>query len=286
MDPLSLRPSIPVDSSTLHHVSDLLGVIEGLEGHPTGVLKLLPFGRIYLEQGRVCWVMVPGQQQRLGELLRYQRNPPIDSSLLLKIVKDCQEQNTPLGEALLRSGEISEEGLRAALLSHSAESIARISNSHWKVEGFYAQDEAKYDARFVFSTVELMTHLGAGKHLTLAAVAKKSLTNALVGGGSGVAFIRRASVNHPILIAVAGSFSATVLQTCELCSWTSSLFDLARTVDLDVYAASGSWRGSQAVVTWQQEEVSYTALFTSRAAAAVGLASITRKHTSKQENRS
>ena len=215
MDPLSLRPSIPVDSSTLHHVSDLLAVIENLDGRPTGVLKLAPFGQIYLEQGKVCWVMYPGQQQRLGQLLRYQRSPPIDPSSLLKIVRDCQETNTPIGEALLASGEISEAGLRAALLSHSAESMARIANSRWRVEGFDAAGETKYEARFLFSTVELMTHLGAGKHLTLSAMAKKALHDALVGGGSGLAFIRQASVNHPILIAVAGSFSASVIQACE-----------------------------------------------------------------------
>lgn len=286
MDPLSLRPSIPVDSSTLHHVSDLLAVIEGLDGRPTGVLKLAPFGQIYLEQGKICWVMYPGQQQRLGQLLRYQRNPPIDSSLLVKIVRECQETNTPIGEALLASGEISADGLRAALLSHSAESVARIANSHWKVEGFDAHGETKYEARFLFSTVELMTHLGAGKHLTLSAVAKKSLNDALVGGGSGLAFIRQASVNHPILIAVAGAFTASVVQACELCTWTSSLFDLARTVDPQVYAALGSWRGNQAVVTWQQSDVSYTALFTSRAAAALALSSITRQNSSKTERKS
>ena len=282
MDPLSLRPSIPVDSSTLHHVSDLLAVIEDLEGNPTGVLNLAPFGQIYLEKGRICWVMYPGQQQRLGQLLRYQRNPPIDPALLTQIVKECQESNTPLGEALLESGEISEEGLRAALLSHSAESMARIANSPWKVEGF--DSDTKYEARFLFTTVDLMTHLGAAKHLTLSAVAKKNLAAALVGGGSGLAFIRQVSVNHPILIAVSGSFSASVSQACELCSWTSSLFDLSRTVDPDVHAASGSWRGNQAVVTWQQGEVSYTALFTSRAASALALSSITRHSVSKKES--
>lgn len=284
MDPLSLRPSIPVDSSTLHHVSDLLTVIEDLDASKTGVLKLRPFGQIYLEKGKICWVMYPGQQHRLGQLLRYQRNPPIDSAFLLQLVKECQEQGTPLGEALLSSGEISEEGLRAALLSHSAESMARIANSPWKVECFDAPPGVKYDARFLFTTVDLMSHLGAAKHLTLSAVAKRSLGKALKAGGSGLAFIRQANVNHPILLAVAGDFSATVAQACELCSWTSSLFDLARTVDRSIYAASGSWRGNQAVVTWQSGEVSYTGLFPNRASASLALSTITQHRSPSQEN--
>lgn len=256
-------------------MANLLGVIEDLDGAKTGVLRLRPFGRIYIEAGRVCWAVYPGQQHRLRQLLRHQRNPPIAPEVFEQIVRECQHTNAPFGEALVASGKITEDGLRAALLSHSTESLARIAVSQWQVERFEETVGRRFDAKFVFGTVELMTQLGAGRHLALAAVAKRILCEALAASGSGFAFVRQPGVNHPILIASANSAGASVRQARDVCTWTTSMFDLARTVDPAVYAVSGSWRGAQAVVTWEQDDVHYISLFNQRAVAALALSRVT-----------
>jgi hypothetical protein len=281
--PLSTRPSIPFDTKGLNHVTGLLRVIESLPPKATGVLRFLPHGEVYLEDGYVCWATYPGQRQRLEQLLCYQQSPPLELENLGRIIDDCRNRQTSLCEALIASGGVSEAGLRAALLSHSAECVARIASSGWYGPIFDSRASTGLDARFVFSTVELLTQLGAGKHLALSARARKTLADALASGGTGLAFVRDENINHAILIAVLGKVTASVSQAREVCAWTSSMFDLARSVDDGVYVASGSWRGNQAVLTWVCDGVNYTGMFQNRASATLALNRLTRARVTAQD---
>ena len=178
---LRLRPSIALDSKTLHRVSALLRAIEDLDDEPTGVLRLYPAGQVYLESGRVCWALFPGQQARLVQLLRHQRNPPIPEATLSEVIHESQSSHTPFVKSLVDSGKLTREGLRAALLSHSAENMARMAHFKWSVEEFVPFRGSTYGSEFVFSTVELLTSLGASKFLAQSGAARRHLSESLKG---------------------------------------------------------------------------------------------------------
>ena len=50
--------------------------------------------------------------------------------------------------------------------------------------------------------------------------------------------------------------------------WVSGVFDVASTVDSEVFAARANWSGSAGLVTWRLDDVGYLGLCSSRAAAA------------------
>ncbi|MCB9594777.1 MAG: hypothetical protein H6719_18800 [Sandaracinaceae bacterium] len=266
---LTIPPSIPADAALLHGAVELLGTIEELPSDATGVLGFGSYGKVLVESRSICWAVALGMEQRLTELLRHQRNPPLPREFVDDLFRECKRTGRHLGETLLASGEISEAGLRTALFRHTTEAIAHIARSGAKCEGFVPHAQAGYDARFVFTPPEVLASIGGRCDRALAAAARVHLDVRLVPDSQGLAFIRDARMSTPVIVAVGAQTDLRVAHLLDLASWASSLFDVADLFDPGVRFVTGTWRSSNAVVAWRDGETYYAARCASRAAATI-----------------
>ena len=103
---------------------DLLEHVEGLPPGSTGILGF-DDGVILVDGGRICWARAPDMREHLPDLPCELTHPPLSRGLVEDTFRRCKEEGTPLGETLVKSGLVSESGLRTALSRHNAEAIAR-----------------------------------------------------------------------------------------------------------------------------------------------------------------
>lgn len=280
----SSAPSLPPpDASVLLGAADLLASIESLAHDAVGVLQYGQSGTVLVESRAICWAYAPGMKRRLSTLLRQQRSPPLEASYIEQMLDECRRSGTPLGEALLASGQVSQEGLRMALFSHVVEAVARISQSGADCVGFTPHYSPSYDPRFVFTTAEILAALGARRDRAQAAAAKRGLRTTLVPGTRGLAFVRDGI--GPVAIAVEGAPALRVPEILDMCSWAASLFDVTTVFDDDVRLATGSGAHSNAVVTWKTGDTQFVAICESRAASALLIARIDEAFVANTESR-
>jgi hypothetical protein len=273
-----IPPSIAPDPVLLRGAVSVLARIEGLPLEAAGVLRFGRSGTVLVEERSVCWATATGMEQRLGELLRHQRNPPLDRRFLESVVDQCKSSGIPLGEALLRSGEITPAGLRSAIFRQAVEAIAHIAREHPGPPEFTPRSRSTYDARFKFAPAEIFAALGARRDHAQATVARRHLESIVTPGTAGVAFLRNGDECVPEVVAVAHAAGARVETLWESSAWALDLFELVQSVDPTAFLAAGTWRGSQAsasAVAWRLPPLYFAALCPSRAAAAVLLGRVT-----------
>lgn len=139
-------------------------------------------GMLFVESGRVCWVVAHGLRRRLTNLLVAQSAAAPDA--IAEVVRGCRTSGTPLGEALVAAGLVTPAGLRRALREHSAACLLRIDPDQ---PAQFVVSQRRYDAALTFSGTEIMDQAcralaGNGANTPVAL-----LDRALRGGGSGVA---------------------------------------------------------------------------------------------------
>jgi hypothetical protein len=267
-----IAPSVIPDASVLSGAAELLSSIEALAPDAVGLLDFGPDGSVLVEARAVCWAVTPGMKRRLSALLQQQRSPPLEASYIEAVLAECRRTGRPLGEALLATGQISEEGLRTALFTHVVEAIGRIARSHVPCAGFERHRGPSYDARFVFTTAEILAALGARRDRALAAAAKRGLRTTLLPGTRGLAFVRDQS--GPVTIAVEGTPALRIPDIVDVCGWASSLLDVSSVFDDDVRIATGGRSDSSSVVTWMSGETQFVAICESRATSALIVARV------------
>jgi hypothetical protein len=245
--------------------SELLAAIERLPPRATGALHFGREGVVLLEAGLVCWAVASGMELRLSELLRNQRNPPLDPAALERLVRECHERRTPLGEALVESGQVTADGLRLALFRQTAEAIAHIARGGATPDAFVAHARSGYDARFVFRPVELLASLGGRRHRAAAAAARAHLAATLVAEASAVAFVRDAG--EAVLVAAAGDASVRVADVVRAGAYAAALFDAAHEIDPRARIAVASAGGAGALVCWRAGDALVVAPCSGRALA-------------------
>lgn len=100
-----------------------LARVEALPPDASGILSFgePPFGAIFVDRGRVCWVAADGLQRRLRDLL--QHHAAIPDAALDSVYERCRREGRLLGETLVAEGWLSTAALEAALRAHSAESL-------------------------------------------------------------------------------------------------------------------------------------------------------------------
>lgn len=143
------------------NVLRVLAELEGLPDDATGALAFGPetklSGVVLVERGRVCWAAAAGLQRRLTSLLRASCTPPLDEPDAERLFIECRQQNRPMGEVLVERGRVSPEALRAALLHHTAESLA--TGSSWTAAPRWVPHRARgYQSSFTFLPVELLSY--------------------------------------------------------------------------------------------------------------------------------
>ena len=264
--------SIAADPILLKGAIGILSYIDDLPSDAAGVLRFGDVGAVLVESSPVCWATAVGMEQRFAELLRHQRNPPLDRGFLEQVIQRCRASGSSLGDALLGSGEITEPGLRAAIFRQSVESIAHIARQSSAPPEFIPRPGSSFAARFRFSTVEILAALGARRDHALAALARQHLSRVVMPETAVAAFLRDEHSRAPDVIAAVDAGLSRIDTLCEAGAWALDLFDLVSAADPSTFLAAGTWRGrgrTACVVTWRVAPITFVALTSSRAAAAV-----------------
>lgn len=264
--------SIAADPILLRGAVGILSYIDDLPDDAAGILRFGEVGTVLVEAGSVCWAMAADMEHRFAELLRHQRNPPLDRGFLEGVLASCRSSGVPIAEGLLRSGEITERGLRAAIFRQSVESIAHIAQKHVGPPEFHARLGSGFDARFRFSPVEILAALGARRDHVHAAIARQHLAGLVMPETAAAAFLRDEQTLTLDVIASVDASLARIDSLCQAGLWALDLFDVVGAADPSTFVASGTWRGrdhTATVVAWRIAPITYVALTPSRAAASV-----------------
>jgi hypothetical protein len=263
-----IPPSIPAAPGVLARAIDMLVQVEALPAHAAGALRFETRGIVLVQSRCVCWAAAPGMQQRLTELLCLEANPPLERDFFVDLFRRCKDRGTSLADGLLATGRVSPGGLWAALFSHTAEAIAHLAQSGARPDDFVPHARARYDARFMFSTGQILARLGARRAPELAASAQDVLDATLVPETSGWAFTRDGGTGVPVLVAVSGAPPLAVTEILEASLWASGVFDVTGVFESDVRIASAVWSDARCVIAWRSPDTYFAALCRSRAGAA------------------
>jgi len=265
--------SLPPEPITHVDTLRVLTFVDDLSPDATGVLRFGDAGTILVESRLICWAVAGGMEQRLTDLLRHQRNPPLDRGFLEVTVRDCRASGAPLGQALLASGQITEQGLRTALFRQAVQAIAHIArDAEDAPPEFVRRESSRYDARFSFSSAEIYAALGARHDRALAAVARRHLDGVLVPGTTGVASL--ACDPRTVISAVNGA-RLRLEALCEACAWSAGLLSVVGEVRPGAALAMATWYAGEprlpaaSVVAWRTNGLQLTAIADTRASAAV-----------------
>jgi hypothetical protein len=270
-----IPPSIPVEPGLLARALELLARVEALPGSSVGALRFGGKGIVLVESGRVCWAAAAGMPQRFSQILRHQHEPPLPREYLQDLLRQAKDGQAPLVQALLATGEISPEGLRAAMFRHVAEAIAHLALFGARWEDFVPH--AGYRARFSFSTAEILASIGGRTNPALAGAATTLLEGTLVPETTGWAFLRDAGMGGPVIIAARGEPPLRGEEMLDVSVWAASLFDVTGIFDGAVRIASASWPGDRYVVAWRTGGTYFAARCLNRAGAARLVAGLERQ---------
>jgi hypothetical protein len=252
-------------AEVLSRALSLFERVEALPARAAGALRFGAEGFLLVESRSVCFAAAAGMRQRFTTLLRDFHDPPLERAYLEEIYRRCKDHQSALVDALLSTGRVSKEGLRAALFQHTVEAIAHIALSGAGYEGFipYARNEA----RFVFSTAELLERLGAQRDPAGAAAARTELEAVLVPDTTGWAFVREAGTGTPMIVALGGASPPP----------SSEIVDM---FDDDVRLAAASFHGAH-VVAWRTNVACFVARCENRAGMARLVAVLDRRISSE-----
>lgn len=261
-------PSIPASPGLIAGTLRLLAFIDELPPGATGALSFGDHGLILLESRKICWAVSRSMRLRLTDILRNQSTPPLPREAVEEIYRQAKDSGTPLGEALVKGGLVSEAGLRVALFKHNGEAIAHLAASGIAPIEFVNHTRTGYDPRFSFSPCEVLAMLGSLDDPARALAAQLELGSILVQDSFGAAFARGELASGALVIAVDRQCDVPVHDLVEICNWTSGLFDVTHTFDPEATIARATWGGTLALVAWRSKDVAYVGLCSSRAAAA------------------
>lgn len=209
-------------------------------------------GAVFIERGRICWAYARGLAARLTQLLMAPSG--VDAATMEGLYRRCKAERVPLGELLVDYGIVTPEQLHAALLEHTAESLAALPSRC--AEGVLClRASGGYSPRFTFSTSELLAR-------TLAVADERAATNASAVLEScfaldredewGAAFVRAGNA-VPLPVAVRGSPPSTATALLRVGRWAASAIDVA-TAFQGAPPFVTTLEGSGVLVAWMEGE--------------------------------
>lgn len=208
----------------------LLERVEQLTPGATGALLCAAgselAGTVLLENGRVCWASSARMRRRLTDLLLEQSRPPLDRARLEAVYRRGRDSGEPLGETLVTLGLVTRDGLRSALLRHSAEAMLSIAACDALSFAFVEHRKRRYDATFTFPPAEVLASLGADSRRELADAAREELSRVLGSDGLGAAFSREGETARGLMLAEIGCGPLSCEHVLELGSVTAGTLDL------------------------------------------------------------
>lgn len=252
-----------------HHVplSALAHVLALIDGLPEGATGALHFGErsvVLVENNAVCWATSPQMRQRLTDLLRHQAEPPLQRNQLEALYAECRAQSKPLGECLVSSGLVSARGLRASLKQHNAEALAMIALSSEEAVEFTPHKRSRYDARFSFSTIELLARMAEQRFAEDGRIARAVLDARLEPGTSALVLKREVGTASAIPLALRGCGRMRLQDANVLGQWTQEMLDVCGAVDAGTRVVSGTLTNDQTALAWHEQGLAFVALCDSR----------------------
>ena len=216
---------------------------------------------VLIEQGRICWAVASSMKRRLIDLLRHQAEPALTKASIESVYNDCRALNKPLGECLVESGLITERGLRRALRQHNSEAIAVIAAQMLSKEPLFQHHKHhRYDARFTYSTTEVLATLGALGDPAAATLARIELKRCVPEGGRGAAYTRDRDGAGIIVIGELGTGDVSSEALMDMGAWATSTLDVAAAVTDEVRAVTGTTPEGQEIAAWSESGVIYMVL--------------------------
>jgi hypothetical protein len=240
-------------------VLEILEGIEELERHWSGTLRFGAHGVIVVEARRVCWAGARGMTLRLTDRLRQQRSPVLTRGQIEAVVESCRSTGTPIGQALVASGLVSEAGLRVALQCHVTDAIAELARAHARATALVAHVSQPYDTRSAFSTSEILTHLGARRDYLDAAAARARLAATVLSTREAFAFVRASHGSRPCLIALQNCRERRVCELVEAAVAACSAFDVSEALEEKRSHVVAELARGESITAWREEDTYYAA---------------------------
>ncbi|MEM6734043.1 MAG: hypothetical protein AAF658_20945 [Myxococcota bacterium] len=249
----------------MERVREVLARIDELPRDATGVLRFSEHSAVLVESGRICWAAARGMQRRLTEVLCEEASPSIERRELEEILAHCRESGRPIGEALVASGRVSERSFERALFGQTVSAIEQLARLETAEPTFTPHFRARYDARFTFDSVDLLTEINARELDGRRDIAFTAFDSVLPKEAVGVGFALRE--RRPVAVVGPRSGTPRVAELVEICAWVSHVHELCQMSE--PRAVILNFRGSGAVVTWRAETLCYFAICAKRSVAAV-----------------
>lgn len=243
----------------------LLRGVERLPEGATGAFifgdKKEPTGSVLVENGRICWAAAAGMQRRLTDILVAQSRPPLSKDVIEEVYERCRRDGIPLGAGLVARGVVTPRGLRRALIEHTGEAIALLSEAltqEGKVSPAWVANRARgYDAQFTFTSAEILVAVGSRTSKGQAGKAKDVLEHALQDGGAGVAFLTEQ--RHELPVCEVRGEEVGVEGLVDLSRWARAALErCSEFSSCNVVTVTSASRAG--CLTWSSEGVVYAAL--------------------------
>jgi len=252
--PIQILPPVAIDRT---RIVDLLDRIEHVDEAATGALVFgpaaRPVGTVLVEDGRICWAVTAGMNRRLTDLLRAQTSPPLSAEAIQQVYQKCRNDDVPLGEALVVSGLVTPDGLRAALREHTAEAIGHLSELPTVACAWNPHKNRRYDARYTFSPAEILIALESRNQPGLTETIQEDLEQVMAPGSLGFCFAR--ATPYPMLLAAVGAERLGAREIAGLGRWTIDMLDLRQAIDANADIMSFSTRAGTAACAWNTGRV-------------------------------
>lgn len=255
--PLSLSVPLPA----LAHV---LSRIDALPEGATGVLHFGERSMALVENNAVCWATSPQMRQRLTDLLRHRVDPPTPRATLERLYAECRATGTPLGEQLVASGLVTAGGLRASLKQHNAEALALIALAAEEACELVPHKRSRYDARFSFSTTELLACMVEQRYTEEGQVARAVLGARLEPGTPALVLKREPGAAAALPLTLRGCARLRLQDASLLGRWSQETLDICGAVDAGTRVVSGTLLDDQTALAWQEQSLVFVALCDTR----------------------
>ena len=214
----------PTASSVNFDVPTLVRLLKGIDRLPDGATGALVFtskdapqGTVLVEDNRVCWAAASNMENRLTDILRHERDPPLPSETFDKIYEECYRDHIPLGETLVERGMVTPEGLWRGLLMHTAEAICVLASGSSLSPVWATNRQRRYDAQYTFSTSEVLSCVGSFGFEEEATEARQTLQEITPREAVGLAYLTDASHELPLAHVAAEDWDCEEL--VELGKW-------------------------------------------------------------------
>lgn len=235
----------------------LLDRVESLGPEASGALHIGEAGIVLVEGGKICWAVATSEQVRLRPILLRHCNQPLDTETFDAIYASCQADRTPIGERLVERGLISTDGLRQAILRHTIEGLRIICRHDAPAIRWQEHRNRRYDSRFTFAPVEIMSAIAEQTDPALAARASSTLSWHLEEEGSGIAFLRSEHAARPTPIAAIGGERFGVQGVFGLGTWAVGALDMAHAFSSEQSLVTVSWGASGSLVAFEDGLLTY-----------------------------